>query len=226
MAAKENFFKAMKELAGVNPVGEENYSETEDLDITAKPIKNVIENPYDSLDVENKETERRKALFEVEKIPEVTKPFSSATIISSSMIINGEMKSTGDIEILGIMKGPVTTTGNLNIEGKVLGNIKGKNILLKGCAVQGNVVASGDILVDTDSVIVGDIQGNNVQVNGKVKGWINVQEMLELNKDAVVDGDASSRYIAMNQGAKLNGKVSVISDGPKDDGTFNIKFDV
>ncbi|WP_027399733.1 bactofilin family protein [Anaerovorax odorimutans] len=224
MAAKENFFKAMKELTGMNIAEEDSFQYKEPLD-DYETEQDFITKPYDNNEKKEMDLDKRNVTFEREEIPDYSKKISSATIISASMIVTGEVKSKGDIEILGTIKGPILTSGNMNIEGKILGNIQAQNITLKGCAVQGNIIASGNITLDTNSVVVGDIQASNIKINGKLKGNLYIKEMIELNKDAIVDGDASSRFISMSQGAALNGKVSIISDERKDDGIFNIKFE-
>lgn len=150
----------------------------------------------------------------------------AATVISASMVITGEVKSTGNLEILGMIKGPVITTGNMTIEGKILGNIEGNDIVLKGCAIQGNINATGNVNMDQNSVVIGDLRAANLEVNGKIKGNLEIQERIDLNKEAVVDGNASSRYVSMSQGAKLNGNVSVTADRSTEEDIFDIQFDI
>ena len=157
MAAKGKFFKAIKGLAG-------NYS-TEEKTVE---IPSAIEPRAD----------------EQEKLISLT---LSSTIISSSMIVEGEIQSSNDLEVMGMVKGPITTTGDLNIKGKVLGDIRGRNVALNGCAVQGNVFAEENLSLDADAIVLGDIQAKN---------------------------------ITMNPGAKLNGKVTILSQELKEESLF------
>ncbi len=87
------------------------------------------------------------------------------------------------------LEGNVETYGNIRIEGKVTGNVKSKSKVALGPSsfVQGNVVAQ------------------NADLEGEVKGRIEVAELLVLKATAVIHGDIVTGKLVVEPGAVFNG---------------------
>lgn len=91
------------------------------------------------------------------------------------------------------VKGDITFTGHLDIEGAVTGSIQaepGQEAILR--IVEGGKVS-------------GEVKVPHAMINGKVEGDIHATERLELAERAVVDGDVYYNLIEMAVGAKVNG---------------------
>ena len=71
------------------------------------------------------------------------------------------------------LEGNIETYGNIRIEGKVTGNIKSKSKVALGpqSHVQGNIIAQ------------------NADIEGEIKGKIEISELLVLKATAVINGD-------------------------------------
>ena len=139
----------------------------------------------------------------------------NSTVISKGTIITGDIKSDGDVEMLGSMTGGISTTGRVKINGKQNGDVQGSSVSLSDCSVKGNVGASDTVLVDSGSVIVGDIKCGGLTFDGKIKGNVHVMGNVECKSNAVVIGDVTSTTITVESGARLQGTVQ-ISDGSID----------
>lgn len=87
------------------------------------------------------------------------------------------------------LEGNVETYGNIRIEGKVTGNVKSKSKVALGPSsfVQGNVTAQ------------------NADLEGEVKGRIEVAELLVLKATAVIHGDIVTGKLVVEPGALFNG---------------------
>jgi cytoskeletal protein CcmA (bactofilin family) len=87
------------------------------------------------------------------------------------------------------LEGNVETYGNIRIEGKVTGNVKSKSKVALGPSsfVQGNVTAQ------------------NADLEGEVKGRIEVAELLVLKATAVIHGDMVTGKLVVEPGAVFNG---------------------
>jgi cytoskeletal protein CcmA (bactofilin family) len=87
------------------------------------------------------------------------------------------------------LEGNVETYGNIRIEGKVTGNVKSKSKVALGPSsfVQGNVTAQ------------------NADLEGEVKGRIEVAELLVLKATAVIHGDIITGKLIVETGAIFNG---------------------
>ncbi len=87
------------------------------------------------------------------------------------------------------LEGNVETYGNIRIEGKVTGNVKSKSKVALGPSsfVQGNVMAQ------------------NADLEGEVKGRIEVSELLVLKATAIIHGDIVTGKLVVEPGAVFNG---------------------
>lgn len=91
------------------------------------------------------------------------------------------------------IRGDITFSGNLDIEGEVSGCIQaepGQDAILR--VVEGGKVA-------------GEVKVPHAMINGNVEGDIHATERLELAERSVVDGDVYYNLIEMAVGAKVNG---------------------
>jgi cytoskeletal protein CcmA (bactofilin family) len=88
-----------------------------------------------------------------------------------------------------ILEGNIETYGNIRIEGKIIGNIKSKSKIALGNSshVEGNIIAQ------------------NADVEGEVKGKIDISEMLVLKSTAVINGDITTGKLVVESGAIFNG---------------------
>lgn len=87
------------------------------------------------------------------------------------------------------LEGNIETFGNIRIEGKVNGNIKSKSKVALGhqSHVEGNIIAQ------------------NADIEGEVKGKIEVAELLVLKATAVINGDIMTGKMVVEPGAVFNG---------------------
>jgi len=91
------------------------------------------------------------------------------------------------------VRGDISFTGHLDIEGTVAGSIQaepGQEAILR-------IVEGGKV--------EGEVKVPHAMINGKVEGDIHATERLELAERAVVDGDVYYNLIEMAVGANVNG---------------------
>ena len=90
------------------------------------------------------------------------------------------------------VRGDISFTGHLDIEGEVSGSIQAEaqDAILR--IVEGGKVS-------------GEVKVPHAMINGNVEGDIHATERLELAERAVVDGDVYYNLIEMAVGAKVNG---------------------
>jgi cytoskeletal protein CcmA (bactofilin family) len=123
---------------------------------------------------------------------------------------------------LGSVKGKIASQGDIKANGKVIGDLIGRDIELVACAVQGNIIASGMVTVDGDSVVVGDVKGENFCLDGKIKGNVTVEKEAKFQPKAILAGNVTTASIAMSQGAKIQGEVNIPLSEKETDMSFDI----
>ena len=84
-------------------------------------------------------------------------PVSGASIIASGTTLKGDITSTGDIRIDG------TLNGNINCTAKVV--------------------------IGANGIVEGDITGQQADIMGKVNGTIKVKELLQLKGGSTLSGN-------------------------------------
>lgn len=109
-----------------------------------------------------------------------------------NMAIGGSSGSTTLISSDTTVKGDISFTGQLDVEGTVVGSIQ---------ATSGDAV----LRVVSGGCVAGEMKVPHATVNGKVEGDIHSSERLILSEQAVVDGDVYYNLIEMAVGAKVNG---------------------
>ena len=92
------------------------------------------------------------------------------------------------------------------------GNIKfSKPFMIKG-KVNGSIMASSDLLIDTDAVVNADINANRILVKGRVKGNIFGKKLIFVTSAGSVDGDLTSAQVVLEPGSTFTGKCTMIKE--------------
>jgi len=139
-------------------------------------------------------------------------PVSEVGVISAMTTINGTISSKGHVRIEGSVIGDVFAYGDVKVTGKVAGDIEGGNVELTSCIVDGDIKARGDVTVGRDSTLSGNMNGQLITIDGKIKGNVEAAKGAHLSSTSMVRGSVTAPTLSMSAGAELQGKVSVSKD--------------
>lgn len=89
-----------------------------------------------------------------------------------------------------VINGDIHCQGDLRLDGTVIGNVK----------------VIGRLVVGQEAKIEGNIECENADISGKIKGVINVKETLHLKKHCIIDGDIYTKKLMVEGDAIFNGK--------------------
>ncbi len=80
------------------------------------------------------------------------------TIISSGVVIEGKVTSNSNIRVDGVVKGDITTQGNLTVgeHGSIQGQLTGETVSIGG-KVEGTVNAKEKLVLESKAVLKGDL---------------------------------------------------------------------
>lgn len=83
------------------------------------------------------------------------------SIINLKAVVNGSFSTDGSLRVDGIINGDVTAGGNvvLGAGAEINGEVKAVNVTLGG-KVFGSVHASGKVILEKNSLLVGDLFAN------------------------------------------------------------------
>jgi len=91
------------------------------------------------------------------------------------------------------MKGDISFSGGLRIDGKVKGNIVAKSD------------DNSTLVLSENAVVTGDVSVPHMIVNGKIKGNVRSTERLELQPRADIHGEVTYKVLEIAAGAQVNG---------------------
>jgi cytoskeletal protein CcmA (bactofilin family) len=135
------------------------------------------------------------------------------SLISKEATVLGDIITEGHIDIVGKVRGNVEAEGNVAVRGLVSGDLSGEKIGLYKCRVRGNLTAGTGVVIDSDSVIIGDVDTENIVLGGKLKGDIKADRMAVLRSDAYFIGDVETGSLAVESGAVVNGNIKTLVQG-------------
>lgn len=104
--------------------------------------------------------------------------------------INEISNSSNTISKETSIEGNVETSGNLRIEGKILGDIRAQSKVVLGASAN----------------VEGKIFAQTADIEGTVKGTVQVEGLLTLKSSAVIKGDINTGKLVMDAGAQFEGK--------------------
>ncbi len=128
-------------------------------------------------------------------------------VVSDGMVVDGNIDSNKNVSVSGRVNGNVAATGDVKVNGLVVGDIKAANVQLNDAKVHGNSKADGKIIVDGNSIIVGNLSASDVSVNSKVKGVITAVNNVDFKESALVVGDVVTGAIHMDEGSRVNASI-------------------
>ena len=108
---------------------------------------------------------------------------------------------SGSATIIGSgtsLKGDITSSGDLRIDGTLVVNI----------------ICSSKIIIGANGVVEGDISGQQADIMGKVSGTIKVKELLQLKSNCQVNGNLYSAKLQIEPAASFNGQCHMIQEQP------------
>jgi cytoskeletal protein CcmA (bactofilin family) len=88
------------------------------------------------------------------------------------------------------LKGDISSSSDLRIDGTIIGNIQ----------------CSAKIVIGSNAVVEGDITGNQADIVGKVSGNIRAKELLQLRGECVVTGNLFAGKLQVEPSATFNGQ--------------------
>jgi cytoskeletal protein CcmA (bactofilin family) len=97
------------------------------------------------------------------------------------------------------MKGDITSSGDLRIDGTLVGNI----------------ICSAKVIIGAGGVVEGDVSGQQADIMGKVSGTIKVKELLQLKSNCHVNGNLYSAKLQIEPAATFNGQCHMTQEEPK-----------
>ena len=106
-------------------------------------------------------------------------------------------KNTGYPEVFG--------KTNRIVEGtKITGDIVTETDFRIDGELTGNFVSTGRLVLGPSGIIIGDVVCNNADIEGKLKGKVKVNELLNVKAKASIEGEVTVGKLAVEPGANFS----------------------
>ena len=136
----------------------------------------------------------------------------NCTVILRGTKLVGDLQTDEDIVIAGSIKGNVTTVGRISLGGQVIGDVQSQSIELAGAVIKGNISVENQVLMDKDTTVIGNIQGREAELAGRVKGNLAIEKLIYIRETAILMGNITSESVHIEEGAILMGDVVITPD--------------
>ncbi len=131
------------------------------------------------------------------------------TLITKGTTINGSIISDCSLDVMGTIMGNIECLGKLSITGKVVGNSMASEVFVDTDRLEGSITSEGCVKIAQQTVVIGDVTASSGVIAGAVKGELDVAGPLVIDSTAVVHGDIKAKSIQINNGAVVDGHVSL-----------------
>lgn len=105
-----------------------------------------------------------------------------------------------------VIKGEITSPGDIRIDG----------------SFEGKIISKGRVVVGEKAVINGDIICENLDFWGRMNGTFFVKDTLALKEGCVVNGDLHIRRLSVELGARFDGRCAMLAEGEFDKVSGNV----
>lgn len=143
--------------------------------------------------------------------PKVVAPAAkSMTVISSDAQITGDLRSQGDLNMMGIINGNIEIQGNMNASGSITGNIVAGSAHVSAGRIEGDFFNSeGNVKVEESAELLCNLATGSLETSGKITGDIEAEKGVIINESASVNGNITAKYITIKEGARINGNLKI-----------------
>ncbi|MBR5115843.1 MAG: polymer-forming cytoskeletal protein [Lachnospiraceae bacterium] len=146
--------------------------------------------------------------MEQQVVQQLSAPTDENAVITAGMRIDGDVTTSGSLDVIGKINGNVTANGKLSVTGSLEGNLNAAEIYAENARITGEVRSQGAAKIGQSTVIIGNIFATSAVIAGAVKGDIDVHGPVVLDTTAIVMGNIKSQSVQINNDAVVEGMCS------------------
>lgn len=90
---------------------------------------------------------------------------------------------------------------------KVVGELSTEGVVKVDGLVEGNIIATKQVLVSKEGSVKGDVQSSEIIVGGRIEGSVRATGRVEVQSSATVVGDILTKRILVHEGGEVNGNL-------------------
>ncbi len=131
------------------------------------------------------------------------------TYFAPGTVFDGTITAAGDVQVDGEVKGEIISDGKVSVHKMGDASIAARDLELLSAVIKGDITVRGEVTVDADSAVSGNIRSSSIICNGVVEGNLIAAEYVELQSGARVLGNISTPAMNVANGAQIRGQLSM-----------------
>ncbi len=145
------------------------------------------------------------------------------TIITEDVVVEGSVTARVNVRNAGTIHGNLTSGKDIISSGIVTGNVSGSNIMLRdGATTIGDMAARNSSILSQDSIVIGNVDADHMDINGKIQGNLRSSHSIYLRSNAIVFGDITAQTFMVAEGTILKGNVNIAAASVDEGVLFNV----
>ncbi|MCG8696470.1 MAG: polymer-forming cytoskeletal protein [Bacteroidales bacterium] len=107
------------------------------------------------------------------------------------------------------------TSPNLILKGtEIKGDIISNNDIRFDGTLTGNLQTKGKLVIGVTGHIKGEVRCKHAEIEGKVEGKVFIEDLLKLKATSLIEGDITTKKLAIEAGARFTGSCSMNGETP------------
>ena len=139
-----------------------------------------------------------------------------ASVIGEHTELTGDVNTDDDLIIHGRIKGNIKCSKSIQVYGSVEGDIICQDAVIVKAAIQGSIECKNSLNISQETKVEGNIITSSLENGGSIHGDVRAANNIRLSADAQIIGDIMTGTISVEQGACIQGSVSIgVKEGTK-----------
>lgn len=132
------------------------------------------------------------------------------TYIAPGTFFEGTIRATGDVQVDGEVTGEISSEGKVSIHKMGDASISARDLELLGAVIKGDLTVIGEVTVDGDSAIQGNIRAQSIICSGTINGNLNASKSVVIHEKSKILGNIRTPEMEVENGALLRGLIQMM----------------
>jgi cytoskeletal protein CcmA (bactofilin family) len=132
-----------------------------------------------------------------------------ATYLAPGTEFEGTITAPGDVMVDGEVRGEIISEGKVSVHKMGDASIAARDLELLGAVIKGDIIVGGEVTVDAESAVKGNIRSAGIVCEGVVEGNLVAAEYVELGAGARILGNITTPLMGTARGAKIRGQLII-----------------
>ena len=132
------------------------------------------------------------------------------TYIAPGTVFEGTVRATGDVQVDGEVIGEISSEGKVSVHKIGDASISARDLELLGAVIKGDLTVIGEVTLDEESAVQGNIRAASIVCGGAINGNLNASQSVVIRDKAKILGNIRTPVMDIARGALLRGQLQML----------------